>query len=142
PASTASMSRASCLADSPPVCGQTFAPRSTATVTAVEKDSTSTTTTTSLRSARVRAPTGPHSSATGMRRSVTAPWHGAPGTTDLRPNGRRRAPNAQGSALGRLGKLQPALLQAEPLVGHRAQARVEVQHALVVGRRRGELLVQ
>ena len=66
PARSASISRDSSCAVSPPVCGQTLAPRSTATVTDVEKERTSTTTITSDRSARTFAPMGPHSRATGM----------------------------------------------------------------------------
>ena len=87
PASTAPMSRASRRAYSPPVCGHTLAPRSTATVTEVENDRTSTTTTTSLRLGEGRAPTGPHSSATGMRAERSAAGAGRAGdhaSADLR----------------------------------------------------------
>ena len=123
PASTAPMSRASCRALSPPTCGQTTAPRSTAIVRAVENDRTSTTTTTSLRSASVRAPTGPHSSATGMRPSVALtaaapPDSGSDQTTQLRSASRRAPASApRGRSAPRSQRPQVRVERAAPARG-------------------------
>src|SRR5512139_2862549 len=120
PASTAPIWRASSTAFSPPVCGHTFTPRSTATVTEVEKDSTSTTTMTSHCSARTLAPIGPHSSSTDMCARVSAP----------------------GPSVGSFRELEPPLLQRRTLGLQGTKRGVQLEDALVVGGRRGHLLVQ
>ena len=107
-----------------PCAARRVAPRSTAMVSAVEKDSTSTTTTTSLLLGQ-RA---------GADRSPLERDRHAPERTRQRCRGPGRARRSLPVSRRRLGQLQPAVLERGPLVVQGAQARVEREHPLVVGR--------